>query len=103
MKRTLYVGLLSPEGVVEYERLHDNLPLVILRNLREGGVTDLKIYRLGTTAVMIIYRDEKAIKPDRKFDQKAEDAWQKATGACFVQRWQEMPVIFDLPLLKDEG
>ena len=101
MKRSMFVGIMSPDGIAEYERLHNNLPEVILRNLREGGVTDLKIYRLGTTAVMTIDFDERAVKPGRKFDQVAEDAWQKATGACFVTRWQEMPVIFDLPELSE--
>ena len=100
MKRTVFVGVLSPDGIAEYERLHNNLPEVILRNLREGGVTDLKIYRVGSTAVMYIDYDENAVKPGRKFDREAEDAWQKATGACFTQRWQEIPVIFDLPQLR---
>jgi L-rhamnose mutarotase len=100
MVRTVYLGVLSPEGIAEYERLHNNLPEVILRNLREGGVTDLKIYRLGNMAVMTIDRDESAIKPDRKFDREAEDTWQKATGDCFTQRWQAMPMIFDLPEMR---
>ena len=96
MIRTMFVGIFDPEKIAEYERLHNNLPVVILHNLRESGVTDLKIYRLGTTAVMMIDRDEH-FKPAEDFDQVAEDAWQKATGACFVQRWREMAVIFELP------
>ena len=33
MKRSMYVGELSKEGIAEYERLHHNLPEVILRSI----------------------------------------------------------------------
>jgi L-rhamnose mutarotase len=102
MIRTMFVGVFDADKIAEYERLHNNLPAVILHNLRGSGVTDLKIYRLGTTAVMMIDRDEH-FTPAGNYDQVAEDAWQKATGACFVQRWREMPMIFELPEIKDEG
>ena len=102
MIRTAYLGLFDPDKIAEYERLHNNLPDVILHNLRGSGVTDLWIYRLDTTAVMIIERDEN-IKPGPDFDYDAEDAWQAATGSCFVQRWRVMPMIFDLPIIKDGG
>ncbi len=96
VKRTMNIATLYPNKIEEYERLHNRIPSQIVKNLSEGGYTELRIYRQGTTLLMYMEWDEAAVVSDRIFDAAAEKEWQQVTGACFEKRWEEVPEIFSL-------
>ncbi len=44
----------SPKLIAEYERFHEKIPEAIERSIRDAGVTNLEIYRIGTRLFMIL-------------------------------------------------
>jgi L-rhamnose mutarotase len=96
VKRVMNIATLHPDMIAEYERLHNQIPPQIVKNLSESGYTELRIYRQGTTLLMYMEWDEAAVVSDRVFDAAAEEEWQQVTGACFEKRWEEVPEIFSL-------
>ena len=79
----------SPKLIAEYERYHEKIPEAIDRSIREAGVTNLEIYRIGTRLFMILEADA-----DFSFEKKAAlDASNLA-----VQAWEKLMWRFQKPL-----
>lgn len=79
----------SPKLIAEYERYHEKIPEAIDRSIRESGVTNLEIYRIGTRLFMILEANA-----DFSFEKKAAmDASNPA-----VQAWETLMWRFQKPL-----
>ena len=48
----------DPALIAEYEQLHKQIWPEIETSIREQGITDMQIYRIGTRLVMIMETDE---------------------------------------------
>ncbi len=95
--KTMYrIARLKPERIAEYEKLHDEIPGIIERMLREAGYAQLRIFREGVVLFMVLEHDEALAVPDRLIDDAAEAEWQRVTGACFEQFWQAAAEIYTL-------
>ncbi|HUJ30140.1 MAG TPA: L-rhamnose mutarotase [Candidatus Acidoferrum sp.] len=79
----------DPQLIAEYERYHEKIWPEITKSIRNAGIEDLEIYRLGTRMFMIIEAAE-----DFSFEAKARA--DKANRA--VQRWEELMWRFQEPL-----
>ena len=79
----------SPKLIAEYERYHEQIPQAIERSIREAGVTNLEIYRIGSRLFMILEADK-----DFSFEKKA--AMDDANPA--VQAWETLMWRFQKPL-----
>ncbi|MGG6463019.1 L-rhamnose mutarotase [Solilutibacter silvestris] len=98
----------DPALIAEYERHHRDVWPEVLAHLRDHGVTELEIFRLGTRLVMVMDTD------DARFDAAAMSAaerddprliawetlmwtFQKATPWTPAgSKWTPMPSIFRL-------
>ena len=79
----------SPKLIAEYERYHEKIPEAIARSIRDAGVTNLEIYRIGTRLFMIL-----EAKEDFSFEKKAAmDA-----SNPDVQAWETLMWRFQKPL-----
>lgn len=79
----------SPKLIAEYERYHEKIPEAIERSIREAGITNLEIYRIGTRLFMILEANE-----DFSFEKKAAmDA-----SNPDVQAWENLMWQFQKPL-----
>jgi L-rhamnose mutarotase len=75
--------------IEEYEKYHKNIPEAITKSIKEAGITNLEIYRIGTRLFMIL-----EAKDDFTFEKKAlMDA-----NNPEVQRWEELMWQFQKPL-----
>lgn len=79
----------SPELIAEYERYHEKIPEPIDKSIKEAGITNLEIYRIGTRLFMILEANE-----DFSFEKKA--AMDAANPD--VQAWEELMWRFQKPL-----
>jgi L-rhamnose mutarotase len=79
----------SPKLIAEYERYHEKIPEAIDKSIRDAGVTNLEIYRLGIRMFMILEAHD-----DFTFEKKAStDANNPA-----VQAWEKLMWRFQKPL-----
>ena len=79
----------SPKLIAEYERYHKKIPEAIERSIRDAGVTNLEIYRIGTRLFMILEANS-----DFSFEKKAAmDA-----SNPDVQAWEKLMWRFQKPL-----
>lgn len=79
----------SPKLIAEYERYHEKIPEAIERSIREAGVTNLEIYRIGSRLFMILEATE-----NFSFEKKAAmDA-----SNPDVQAWETLMWRFQKPL-----
>jgi L-rhamnose mutarotase len=79
----------SPELIADYERYHQRIPEAIDKSIREAGITNLEIYRIGTRLFMILEAND-----DFTFEKKANlDA-----GNPDVQAWEDLMWRFQKPL-----
>ena len=44
----------DPQLIAEYERYHQKIPAPIDKSIRDAGITNLEIYRIGTRLFMIL-------------------------------------------------
>jgi L-rhamnose mutarotase len=79
----------SPKLIAEYERYHEKIPETIDKSIREAGVTNLEIYRLGTRMFMILEATD-----DFTFEKKAT----MDTNNPAVQAWEKLMWRFQKPL-----
>lgn len=70
----------SEEKIAEYQRLHQRIWPEVAAHIRQHGVVDMEIYRLGTRLFMILEVDE-------RFD--GERFNQASLNNQIVQRWEE--------------
>jgi L-rhamnose mutarotase len=74
----------SPKLIAEYERYHEKIPEAIEKSIRDSGITNLEIYRIGTRLFMILEATD-----DFSFEQKAAaDAANPAVQAWESLMWQ---------------
>ncbi|MEY3422255.1 MAG: hypothetical protein RIR48_2558 [Bacteroidota bacterium] len=79
----------SPELIADYERYHQCIPEAIDKSIREAGITNLEIYRIGTRLFMILEAND-----DFTFEKKANmDAVNPD-----VQAWEDLMWRFQKPL-----
>jgi L-rhamnose mutarotase len=79
----------SPELIADYERYHQRIPEAIDKSIREAGITNLEIYRIGTRLFMILEAND-----DFTFEKKANmDAVNPD-----VQAWEDLMWRFQKPL-----
>jgi L-rhamnose mutarotase len=79
----------SPKLIAEYERYHERIPEAIERSIREAGITNLEIYRIGTRLFMIL-----EATADFSFEKKGKmDA-----ANPDVQAWETLMWRFQKPL-----
>ena len=79
----------SPKLIAEYERHHEKIPEAIDRSIREAGVTNLEIYRIGQRLFMILEANDQF-----SFEKKATmDA-----ANPDVQAWETLMWRFQKPL-----
>lgn len=77
----------DPALIAEYERQHEKISPVIEASIRDAGVTDMQIFRVGTRLFMIMETDETF-----SFERKAAmDAANPAVQAweTFVDQFQQ--------------
>jgi len=86
----LTLDLKNDEALIaEYERYHQKIPDAIAKSIRDAGILNLEIYRLGNRLCMILEADD-----DFTFEKKAQmDAENPA-----VQAWEELMWQFQSPL-----
>lgn len=88
------IATLHPDMIARYEQLHNEIPEQNLRHMREGGYCALRIFRHGTTLVMLAEFDEALMVSDRVVDEAAEVDWYQKTSECFATPWTDAPEIF---------
>jgi L-rhamnose mutarotase len=71
----------SPEAIAEYQRYHQRIWPEIAAHLREHGILDMEIYRLGTRLFMIVEVSD-------EFD--ADRFNHASLQNPDVQRWEEL-------------
>ncbi|MDX1942352.1 MAG: L-rhamnose mutarotase [Saprospiraceae bacterium] len=79
----------DPHLIASYERYHQRIPEAIEQSIREAGILDLQIFRLGTRMCMIMETSE-----DFSFEKKA--AMDAANPA--VQEWEAIMWQFQVAL-----
>jgi L-rhamnose mutarotase len=94
MNLKVKIATLHPEYLLEYERLHRQVPEINVRHMTEGGYQRMQILRSGNTVIMLLECDEgKDIKSLSEFAEAAE-AWRKQTEPCFATPWQDANEIY---------
>jgi L-rhamnose mutarotase len=79
----------SPKLIAEYEQYHKKVPDAIEKSIKEAGITNLEIYRIGTRLFMILEANA-----DFSFEKKGKmDA-----SNPDVQAWEELMWRFQKPL-----
>ncbi|MBP1993188.1 L-rhamnose mutarotase [Paenibacillus eucommiae] len=94
IKQALRVAVLHPDKIEEYERLHNEIPEQIERHMKEAGCKKLHIFRQGTHLWMYVELDESEAVAGRIVDEEMEREWHALTGDCFVNMWQEVPMVY---------
>ena len=79
----------DPKLIAEYEKYHEKIWPEITRSLKDAGIEDLEIYRIGTRMFMIMEVNE-TFSPERKA--AADVANPK------VREWEELMWRFQQPL-----
>ena len=79
----------DPELIAEYERCHQRIWPEITQSIKDAGIENMEIYRLGTRMFMIIEPNETF-----SFDGKAEADRANAK----VQEWEKLMWKFQQPL-----
>ncbi|QGQ94568.1 L-rhamnose mutarotase [Paenibacillus psychroresistens] len=92
----LRVATLHPDKIDEYERLHNEIPEMNIKHIREAGYAKLQIFRQGLQLMMYLEWDSTTEIPDRFVDEEVEAAWHRLTEPCFSRTWEEVPMIFSL-------
>jgi L-rhamnose mutarotase len=86
----------DPKLIAEYEEHHQNVWPEIIRSIREAGIENMEIYRLGIRLFMIM-----EVNDDFNFERKANA--DKSNDK--VQQWEELMWKYQQPLTgaaKDE-
>lgn len=96
VERSLWMAVLKPDKVEQYERLHDEQPAAIAAQLQDKGFVNLSIYRSGLAVFMTWEIDSDRIVPNRIVREHAEREWDRLTGDCFAEGWTEVPSIYRL-------
>jgi L-rhamnose mutarotase len=79
----------SPKLIAEYERYHERIPQAIEKSIREAGITNLEIYRIGTRMFMILEAiDDFSFEKKEAIDASNPD----------VQAWEALMWRFQKPL-----
>jgi L-rhamnose mutarotase len=97
----------DPALIAEYERYHEKIPEAIDKSIRESGITNLEIYRIGNRLFMILeatddFSFEKkgamdATNPDVQAWETLMWQFQQALPEAKVgEKWLPMKRIFDL-------
>jgi L-rhamnose mutarotase len=74
----------NPDLIAEYERYHERIPDAIDQSIRQAGITDMRIYRLGTRLFMLMETTD-----DFSFERKAAmDATNPDVQAWEALMWQ---------------
>ena len=79
----------DPELIARYEDFHREVWPGVLSHIREHGVTNMEIYRLGTRLFMIMDTD------DARYD--ADRMAQGALNNPVVQQWETLMWEFQAP------
>jgi len=79
----------DPKLIAEYEKYHEKIWPEITRSIKDAGIEDLEIYRLGTRMFMIMEANE-SFSADAKA--RADAANPK------VREWEELMWRFQQPL-----
>jgi len=79
----------DPKLIAEYEKYHEKIWPEITRSLREAGIEDLEIYRLGTRMFMIMEVND-------TFSSEAKARADAANPK--VRAWEELMWRFQQPL-----
>ena len=97
----------DPALITEYERYHEKIPEAIDKSIRESGITNLEIYRIGNRLFMILEAtDDFSFEKKGAMDAANPDvqAWetlmwqfqQALPEAKAGEKWLPMKQIFDL-------
>jgi L-rhamnose mutarotase len=79
----------DPALIAEYERYHEKIPDAIDKSIKDAGVTQLEIYRIGTRLFMILEAND-AFSFEKKAEMDAENP--------DVQAWETLMWRFQKPL-----
>lgn len=79
----------DPAFIAEYERFHQKIPDAIEKSIKDAGIINLEIYRLGTRMCMILEADDAFT-----FENKA----QMDAANPDVQAWETLMWQFQAPL-----
>lgn len=109
MKRCLMLDLKDdPDGIARYEELHREIWPEVASHLREQGVTDMLIFRLGTRLCMLMETDDQRYEAQRMAHAEAANPriaewealmWQFQSPTPWTpkgRKWTEALCIFDL-------
>ena len=79
----------DPELIARYEDFHREVWPDVVRHIRDHGVVDMEIYRLGTRLFMIMETDDAVYDVDRMAE--------AALSNVVVQRWETLMWQFQAP------
>ena len=79
----------DPQLIAEYEKYHEKIWPEITRSIKDAGIQDLEIYRLGTRMFMIMEVNE-------RFSSEAKARADAANPK--VREWEELMWRFQHPL-----
>lgn len=79
----------DPDLIRQYEEHHEKVWPEVISSIKESGVLDMEIYRLGTSLCMVMEVNEAF-----SFEKKAEQDKRNET----VQRWEELMWKYQEPL-----
>jgi L-rhamnose mutarotase len=79
----------DPALIAEYERYHERVWPEITKSLRDAGIENMEIYRLGTRLFMIMEVNESF-----SFEKKTEADWTNPQ----VQKWEKLMWTFQRAL-----
>lgn len=109
MRRCLMLDLKDePESIARYEDLHREIWPEVARHLREQGVIDMLIFRLGTRLCMLMETDDRRYDAQRMARAEATNPrvvewealmWQFQSPTPWTptgRKWTEAACIFDL-------
>lgn len=98
----------SPESILEYRRIHDEIWPEISRGIRSVGIDRMDLYLLGNRAVMIVEMPDDidfdsvmsrlATLPRQQEWEEYVGRYQKCEpGSTSAGKWKKMTHIFELP------
>src|SRR5215813_5352038 len=79
----------DPQLIAEYKRYHEKIWPEITKSIKDSGIEDMEIYRLGTRLFMVMEVSERF-----SFEAKARADQQNPK----VQEWEELMWKFQKPL-----
>ena len=71
----------DPVLIAEYEHYHKNIPKEIAASIKDSGITDMELYRVGNRLFMIIETED-----DFSFEKKNE----MDSSNPLVQEWEQL-------------